>query len=180
MSEDTSPSPRRDLRAQVLIVEDEPEHAGAMADALRRPGHVCTIVHGVAEALEEFRHGSFDVIVTDLRMPESGGKDGVAADGADAGLRVLQAARTMQPAAETIMVTAHGDVPTARAAFKLGVFDFIQKPLDLEVFRALVEAQDGGMSVEASRQHVAERFGVTLSQVRQVEREGMDNEWPPL
>ncbi|MDX2118494.1 MAG: sigma-54 dependent transcriptional regulator [Planctomycetota bacterium] len=126
------------IPAQVLIVEDEPDHAEVMADALRKPGHVCTIVNTVAAALEELRLGAFDVIVTDLRMPSSAGRDGVAPDGGDAGLKVLEAARTLQPDAETIMVTAHGDVPTARAAFKQGAYDFIQKPLDLEVFRNLV------------------------------------------
>jgi two-component system response regulator HydG len=78
------------------------------------------------------------VVVTDLRMPDSGGADGVAPDGSDAGLAVLRAAGELQPQAETIMVTAHGDVPTARAAFKDGAFDFIEKPLDLAVFRELV------------------------------------------
>ncbi|HEX8877365.1 MAG TPA: sigma-54 dependent transcriptional regulator [Phycisphaerales bacterium] len=126
------------IAAQVLIIEDEPDHAEVMADALRKPGHVCTIVHSVDAAMSELKGGAFDVIVTDLRMPASGGKLGVAADGADAGLKVLESARQMQPAAEVIMVTAHGDVPTARAAFKLGAYDFIQKPLDLEVFRNLV------------------------------------------
>jgi len=137
-----------DLCAQVLIVEDEPDHADVMADALRKPGHVCTIVHSVAEALEELRGGAFDVIITDLRMPNSAGTAAgsgggdfpsvVSADGGNAGMVVLAAARQLQPGAETIMVTAHGDVPTARAAFKLGVFDFIEKPLDLELFRSLV------------------------------------------
>ncbi len=135
------------LAAQVLIVEDEPDHAEAMAEALRRPGHVCTIVGDVPRALEELKGGSFDVIVTDLRMPGSAATNVplsddpgavVAGDGADAGLLVLRAAREAQPNAEVIMVTAHGDVPTARAAFKRGAFDFIQKPLDLEVFRSLV------------------------------------------
>ena len=126
------------LGAQVLIVEDELEHADAMADALRRPGHVCTIVGDVESAMAELEGGSFDVIVTDLRMPSSGGTRGVAADGADAGLVVLRKARELQPGARTIMVTAHGDVATARAAFRDGVFDFIEKPLDLEVFRSLV------------------------------------------
>ncbi len=129
---------RPNLAAQVLIVEDEEEHADVMAEALRKPGHVCTVVGGVAQALEELRLGTFDVIVTDLRMPTSGGKSGVATDGADAGLKVLESARTLQPNAEVVLVTAHGDVPTARAAFKLGAYDFIQKPLDLEVFRNLV------------------------------------------
>jgi len=124
--------------AQVLIVDDEPDHADVMADSLHRPGHVCTIVNTVERAMQELRGGAFDVIVTDLRMPGSGGSHGVAADGGDAGLIVLRAARELQPEAETIMVTAHGDVPTARAAFKDGAFDFIEKPLDLEVFRSLV------------------------------------------
>lgn len=124
--------------AQVLIVEDEPEHAEVMAEALRKPGHVCTIVHGVDDAIEELRHGNFDVIITDLRMPASAGRHGTAPDGSDAGLRVLESARTLQPHAETIMVTAHGDVQTARQAFKHGAYDFIEKPLDLAVFRELV------------------------------------------
>jgi DNA-binding NtrC family response regulator len=124
--------------AQVLIVEDEPDHADVMADALRRPGHVSTVVTSVGEAIGELRGGSFDVIVTDLRMPESGGRDGVSPDGGDAGLVVLRLAAELQPDAETIMVTAHGDVPTARAAFKEGAFDFVEKPLDLAVFREVV------------------------------------------
>ncbi len=130
------------LAAQVLIVEDESEHAEVMAEALRKPGHVCTLVGGVEKALDELKHGTFDVIVTDLRMPTSGSHStpagAVLPDGGDAGLRVLECARRLQPNSETIMVTAHGDVATARAAFKLGVFDFIEKPLDLEVFRSLV------------------------------------------
>lgn len=130
------------IAAQVLIVEDEPDHADVMADALRKPGHVCTIVESVERAVDELRHGAFDVVVTDLRMPASAGTSfddrAVAGDGGNAGLIVLAAARTLQPQVETVMVTAHGDVPTARSAFKEGAYDFIEKPLDLEVFRNLV------------------------------------------
>jgi two-component system response regulator HydG len=133
-----APAPADTPRAQVLIVEDEPDHAEVMAEALRKPGHVCTIVNDVLHAIEELRGGVFDVIVTDLRMPNSAGKHGVVSDGANAGMVVLKHARELQPDAETIMVTAHGDVATARAAFKEGVFDFIEKPLDLELFRSLV------------------------------------------
>jgi two-component system response regulator HydG len=126
----------------VLIVEDETEHAEVMAEALRSKaggGHVCTIVNGVDQALDELKHGSFDVIVTDLRMPESGGRNGVAADGGNAGFVVLDQARKLQAHAAAIMVTAHGDVATARAALKVGgAYDFIEKPLDLSVFREVV------------------------------------------
>jgi DNA-directed RNA polymerase sigma subunit (sigma70/sigma32) len=49
-----------------------------------------------------------------------------------------------------------------------------------EIFLALVDAQDHEMTVAQSRQAVAARFGVSESQVRQIEREGLDNNWPPL
>ncbi|MEM7230173.1 MAG: sigma-54 dependent transcriptional regulator [Planctomycetota bacterium] len=115
------------LPAQVLIIDDEVDHAEVMGEALRRPGHICTIVHSLSEADEELRLGKFDVVVTDLVM-----------DHETAGLDVLKLAREFQPEAETILVTAHGDVPTAKAALQGGAYDFIEKPLDLDVFRNLV------------------------------------------
>jgi len=113
--------------AQVLIVDDEPDHAQVMADALRRPGHVCTVRTTVDEAFGELRGGSFDVVVTDLIM-----------DGEPLGMKILEESRRLHPQAKTIMVTAHGDVPTAKEALRKGAYDFIEKPLDLEVFRNLV------------------------------------------
>jgi DNA-binding NtrC family response regulator len=116
------------LSVQVLVVDDEPEHANVMAEALRRRGHVCTIVNDLAAARDELQHGQFDLIVTDLVM--AGERDG---------MEVLGAARQTQPNAETIMVTAHGDVPTAKEAIRGGAYDFIEKPLDLDVFRNLCD-----------------------------------------
>jgi hypothetical protein len=49
-----------------------------------------------------------------------------------------------------------------------------------EIFMALVDAQDHEMGVVQSRQLIAERFGVSEQQVRQIEREGLDRQWPPL
>jgi two-component system response regulator HydG len=115
------------LHAQVLVIDDEPDHAEVMAEALRKPGHVCTIVNSLAEAEDELKHGNFDVIVTDLVMEDE-----------TAGMKVLELAKQQQSDAETIMVTAHGDIPTATAAVKGGAFQFIEKPLDLELFRKYV------------------------------------------
>jgi hypothetical protein len=56
----------------------------------------------------------------------------------------------------------------------------LPEPRRKEIFLALVEAQDQGMSPAESRKAVAERFGVSQGQVRQIEREGLDNQWPPL
>jgi hypothetical protein len=48
------------------------------------------------------------------------------------------------------------------------------------IFAELVAAQDEGLTVQASREHVAGRHGLTVEQVRAVEREGLDAGWPPL
>jgi len=133
-------------RAQVLIVEDEPDHADVMAEALRKPGHVCTVVHGLEGARDELLHGTFDVIVTDLVMESE-----------QAGLEVLDLARQQQPHAATIMVTAHGDVPTAKAALQGGAYDFIEKPLDLDVFRNLVNRAAETVLLRNRNEHLQEQ-----------------------
>lgn len=56
----------------------------------------------------------------------------------------------------------------------------IAEPRRMEMFRVMVESQDRGMPVAESRRYIVQQFGVTESQVRLVEREGMDRNWPPL
>jgi hypothetical protein len=50
----------------------------------------------------------------------------------------------------------------------------------MEFFKALVEAQDGKMSVARSRKEVAQRFGISDRQLKRIEQEGVDADWPPL
>ena len=56
----------------------------------------------------------------------------------------------------------------------------LPEPRRKEIFLALGEAQDGGMSPAESRKAVAGRFGASEGQVREIEEEGLDKEWPPL
>jgi hypothetical protein len=56
----------------------------------------------------------------------------------------------------------------------------VPEPRRKEIFLALVDAQDHEMSVAQSRKLVAERFGITEGQVRHIESEGLDKDWPPL
>ncbi len=50
----------------------------------------------------------------------------------------------------------------------------------MEVFQALVEAQDQHLAVTQSRKKIADRFGISEEQVRRIEQEGLDGNWPPL
>ena len=58
--------------------------------------------------------------------------------------------------------------------------DNLPEPRRQEVFLALVEAQDQGTAVAQSRKLIAERFGLSENQIREIEREGLDRQWPPL
>jgi hypothetical protein len=49
-----------------------------------------------------------------------------------------------------------------------------------EIFLALVDAQDHEMGVTQSRKLIASRFGISEGRIRQIEREGLDRQWPPL
>ncbi len=148
----SQPASHDTFTAQVLVVDDEPDHAEVMADALRRRGHVCTIVHDLEAARDELNHGQFDLVVTDLVM-----------EGERDGLEVLATARRTQPMAETILVTAHGDVPTAKAAIKGGAYDFIEKPIDLDVFRTLCDHAIQAVGLRSQntelRQRLDEQYG---------------------
>ena len=56
----------------------------------------------------------------------------------------------------------------------------LPEPQRQEIFLALVDAQDHDLNVVESRQLIMKRFGLSEGQLRQIEREGMDNQWPPL
>jgi len=141
------------ITGQVLIVDDEVELAKSIGEALQRLGHVCTIVHDLPSAEDELRHGSFDLIVTDLRMENE-----------DDGLKVLAATQQTQTNAECIMVTAYGDVKTTKAAIGGGAFDFIEKPLDLNILRnrcqRAIEKAVMKMQNRQLREQVDEKFGL--------------------
>src|SRR5580704_7970079 len=114
-------------KASVLIVDDEQDHAQVMCEALERQGHRCDVTYNLAEAEARLKQKSYDVIVTDLVM-----------DGKRDGLEVLRKAKSLIPPPQVILVSAHGDIPIAVQAMNEGAYGFIEKPLDLNHFRAQV------------------------------------------
>ena len=56
----------------------------------------------------------------------------------------------------------------------------LPEPRRMEIFQALVDAQDQEMSVPQSRRYISERYGITESQLRNIEHEGLERQWPPL
>ena len=116
----------------VLIVDDELSMREFLAICLRRSGHTVTSAASPALALAELGRASFDIVVTDLRMP--GGMDGlgllraIKARPADAGM-----------APEVILVTAFATTDTAIAAMKDGAYDYLTKPFKVDEINAVID-----------------------------------------
>jgi two-component system response regulator AtoC len=102
---------------RILVVEDEEGVREFLCEALELDGHDVVAAAGVGAALATMRESAFDVVLTDLRMPDG---DGMA---------VVRASRTEQPDVEVIVLTAFGAVASAVEAMRLGAFDYAEKPI---------------------------------------------------
>jgi two-component system, NtrC family, response regulator PilR len=110
----------------VLVVDDEPDLLELVSLTLSRMGFRTRTAADLETARRLLKAESFDLCLTDMRLPDGDGLDLVA---------WIQENRATIPVA---VITAHGNVESAVRALKLGAFDFVSKPLDLGVLRKLV------------------------------------------
>ncbi len=103
--------------ARILVADDEQGLREFVSEALEDDGHSVIAVADGEEAARLISRESFDLLITDLRMPRMDG------------LAVLRHARAEQPEMEVILLTAHGSVESAVEAMKLGAFDYLEKPI---------------------------------------------------
>jgi len=111
---------------RVLVVDDEPDLRTLYELTLLREGHQVQSAGSLAEARGQLAAREFDVVITDMRLP-----DGL-------GLELLRALATQQRRERCIMITAYGSAENAVEALKSGAFDYLSKPVDLKQFRAVV------------------------------------------
>ena len=103
---------------QILVVDDEDGLREFLAEALEDDGHEVAQAGDGEQALAQLGRRSAQVIVTDLSMPKLDG------------MTLVRRLASEHPEIEVIVLTAHGTVGTAVEAMKLGVFDFLVKPLE--------------------------------------------------
>jgi len=112
---------------RLLIIDDEPAHAEAVAESLERVGYDCVIATSGAAGAKAIEVNEPDLILTDLKMDDLDG------------LAILRKAKRELPGAEVVVITGHGDVQTAVEAMRAGAANFLQKPLNLHELRAIVD-----------------------------------------
>lgn len=104
----------------VLIVDDEDEFRDLTIKRLNKKGLSVEGAESGQKALEIIKTGRIDVVVLDVKMP---GMDGI---------ETLRHIRTVRPLVEVLLLTGHASVESGIEGMKLGAFDYLMKPIELE------------------------------------------------
>lgn len=145
--------------ARLLVVDDEVSLMVALQNTLRDEGYQVTGVTSGAEALALLRERKFDILMTDLLMPEM---DGIA---------LLRAAFAVDPGLVAIVMTGQGSIPSAVEAMKSGAVDYVLKPFTLS---AMIPSLERALLLRRLRRKNAEleyRVRVRGAELEEANRE---------
>src|SRR5881409_418154 len=112
---------------RILIADDHDALRRGLVRGLADAGHEVDEASNGNAAIERLHDSYFDVVLSDLKM---GGSDG---------LDVLRTTRALHPTTAVILMTAFGTVNTAVEAMKIGAFDYVQKPFEIEEMEVKIE-----------------------------------------
>ncbi|AGA34159.1 Fis family two component sigma-54 specific transcriptional regulator - like protein [Thioalkalivibrio nitratireducens DSM 14787] len=112
----------------VLVVDDEPDICELLEITLQRMGIDTTTTTRMTRTIELLEERRFDLCLTDMRMPDGDG------------LELVRLIQDRYPELPVAIITAHGSIDTAVQALKLGAFDFVTKPVDLNLLRRLIDS----------------------------------------
>jgi len=119
--------------AKILIVDDDPDILIVIRRLLETDGHEGVTAENGMRALELVKLDTFDLIISDLRMPSM---DGIA---------LLREIKALKPSLPVILVTAYASIETASESVKLGASAYLFKPFKVkELLDAVKHALDGG------------------------------------
>jgi UDP-3-O-[3-hydroxymyristoyl] N-acetylglucosamine deacetylase len=136
------------MEKKVLIVDDEERIVQSIAGVLEDEGFRVTTARSGEEAIRAFQQEEPDVTLLDIWLP---GMDGI---------EILKRLKWIAPECQVIMISGHATISTAMTSVKLGAFDFIEKPLSLDVLlltiRRALDRQKDLSPVEGSERMVTE------------------------
>jgi len=112
---------------KILVVEDKKSMAEMLQEALELEGHEVIIAGDGADGIKKLKGDKVDVVLTDLKLPKKNG------------MEVLKSSKKNNPLTPVIVMTAFGSVDTAVSAMKMGAYDFITKPLDIDHLNLLID-----------------------------------------
>ena len=145
-------------KARILVVDDEFSVRHFVSGKLIDEGHKCTVACDGASALRKLSAHQFDLALLDIRMPGKSGTD------------VLREIQVKYPDTAAIMVTAVADVETAIESMNMGAYDYIVKPVDLNMLVVSVDkALDKRRLILENRRyqlHLEEKVAAQTEKIR--------------
>ncbi len=152
MADDTHSSPV-DIPSpavRVLIVDNDQALAHSMQESLEKVGYSCQVATSGQEGARRLQHEIYDIVVTDLVMPDVDG------------MEILARARQAIPQCEVIMVTGHASVPKAVEAMQHGAYNFLEKPITPNRLRAVTEKAADAVRLKRVNQELVQRLDETF------------------
>lgn len=125
---------------RMLLLDDDPAFAAALAQALRRRGHQVSVAHDGDTALALAAEADFDAAVLDLRLA------------ADSGLRLIAPLKAAQPELRILLLTGYASIATAVEAIKLGAVHYLAKPAGVEEILAALGRESGDADAMAAEE----------------------------
>ncbi|MCE5228003.1 sigma-54 dependent transcriptional regulator [bacterium] len=127
---------------KILIVDDEWTIRDVLATILTTEGYQVTMAEDGAEAIKKLDEDTFDLVITDLKMPNIDG------------MEVLRHLSTLNVSTLGIVATGYGSIESAVEALRLGAFDYITKPFHLDEIKILVHKAREFQSLQAENQNL--------------------------
>jgi DNA-binding NtrC family response regulator len=144
--------PEAERSVSILVVEDDAAMRDLLTEELSDAGYSVQAASGASIGLELARADRFDLIITDLRMPEMDGFD------------LIRGVRALPEPPHVVMITAFGSIETAIRAVKLGAYDYITKPFEIEELLLVADKALGERALRTKvarlQREVEERFGL--------------------
>jgi DNA-binding NtrC family response regulator len=141
------------MSGKILIVDDESTIRETLSLVLKEETYECDLAENGAEGLKRVKEKNFDLIITDLKMPEMGG------------LELMEKVKTISPKTSVMIITAYASLESAIQALRLGAYDYIIKPLDFDDvilrIKRLMDHRELLNENEYLRKEVQEKFSVS-------------------
>jgi DNA-binding NtrC family response regulator len=131
---------------KIMYIDDDDQILSIVDQFLNRCGFNVTTEADAGKAIARVAEGGYSVVFTDLIMPEI------------SGLEVLKQIKAASPDTEVIMVSGYGTIETAIEAMKLGSYDFLEKPINFDHFKFLIERIFEKLALKEENQRIRNRL----------------------